>query len=97
MNFKYENNMKTKKLCYCMYCQLAHYRNEVQSMCKYCDTTKGTTILDSSLYDGEGIEVNLDAELGNLIVDAQFDSGCLCDFMTMHINYCPMCGRKLAD
>ena len=32
MNFKYENNMKTTKLCYCMYCQLTHYRNGIQGM-----------------------------------------------------------------
>lgn len=66
-------------------------------MCKYCDTTKGMTILDSSLYDGEGIEISLDAKTGDIVVNTEHDSGCLCDFMNTHINYCPMCGRKLVD
>lgn len=66
-------------------------------MCKYCDTTKGTTLIDSSIIDGEGIAVSLDAELGNLLINTEYDSGCLCDFMIMNINYCPMCGRKFED
>ena len=78
-------------------CQLTHYRNGVQSMCKYCDTTKDTVLIDSSIISGEdeGIAISLDAKLGELCIDAQYDSGCLCDFMTTHVNYCPMCGRKL--
>ena len=64
-------------------------------MCKYCDTAKGTMLIDSSIVDGEGIAVSLDAESGDLIIDTEYDSGCLCDFMNTHINYCPMCGRKL--
>lgn len=64
-------------------------------MCKYCDTTNGTTLIDSSIVNGEGISISLDAELGDLIIDTECDSGCLHDFMTAHINYCPMCGRRL--
>lgn len=64
-------------------------------MCKYCDTTRGTTLIDSSIDDGEGIAISLDAKLGYLIIDTEYDSGCLREFMTAHINYCPMCGRKL--
>lgn len=66
-------------------------------MCKYCNTTKETTLIDNSIIDGEGIAVSLNAKLGDLIIDTEHDSGCLCDFMSTHINYCPMCGRKLAD
>ena len=66
-------------------------------MCKYCDTTKKMTLIDSTIIDGEGIVVSLDAELGALIINNEYDSGCLCDSMTTYINYCPMCGRKFAD
>lgn len=64
-------------------------------MCKYCDTTRGTTLIDSSICDGEGIAISLDAKLGYLIIDTEFDSGCLREFMTTYIKYCPMCGREL--
>ena len=66
-------------------------------MCKYCDTTKGTALIDSSIMDGEGIAISLDTERGDLLINTEYDSGCLCDFMITHINYCPMCGRKLTD
>lgn len=68
-------------------------------MCQYCDTTKGTTLIGSTIVDGEGLTISLDAELGDLIVDAECetDGESWCDFMTAHIHYCPMCGRKLAD
>ena len=64
-------------------------------MCKYCDTTKGTIVIDSNIMDGEGISISLDVKTGDLIVDTEFDSGCVRDFMNTPINYCPMCGRKL--
>lgn len=64
-------------------------------MCKYCDTAKKTTLIDSSISDGEGIAISLDTESGDLLIDTEYDSGCLRDFMFTHINYCPMCGRKL--
>ena len=63
-------------------------------MCKYCGT-KDTTLIDSSINDGEGIAISLDAETGDLLIDTEHDSSCLYDFMSTHINYCPMCGRKL--
>ena len=66
-------------------------------MCKYCDTTKGTTLIDSCISCGEGIAISLDAESEELLIDTEHDSGCLCDFMATHINYCPMCGRKLKE
>lgn len=66
-------------------------------MCKYCNTAKGTTILDSNLMDVEGISISLNAQTGGLIVGTEFDSDYVCDFMNAHINYCHMCGRKLAD
>ena len=66
-------------------------------MCKYCNTTNGTVLIDSSIENGEGLMISLDAESGELIVDTEHDSDCMCgcDFMATHINYCPMCGRKL--
>lgn len=64
-------------------------------MCEYCNTTKETTLIDSSIIGEEGIAVSLNAKLGDLIINAEYDSGCLCDSMTTHIHYCPMCGRKL--
>lgn len=56
-------------------------------MCKYCDKD-GITTIDEN---GEGIYISIDAGTGDLIVDVQQ----IDDFMTTHINYCPMCGRKL--
>lgn len=56
-------------------------------MCKYCDID-GITIIDKN---GEGIYISIDAGTGDLIVDVQQ----IDDFMTTHIEYCPMCGRKL--
>lgn len=58
-------------------------------MCKYCDKD-GITTIDEN---GEGIYISIDTGTGDLIVDVQQ----IDDFMTTHINYCPMCGRKLAD
>lgn len=63
-------------------------------MCKYCGS-RGTTLIDSSIVDGEGIAISLNAGLGYLIIDTEYDSGCLREFMTIHVKYCPMCGCKL--
>lgn len=41
--------------------------------------------------NGEGLYLSIDSGTGDLIIDVtQLD-----DFMTTHINYCPICGRKL--
>lgn len=63
-------------------------------MCKYCNTD-GVIIVEDNLLDGEGMRVSFDVGLGDLIIDAEMDSGCVSDFITTHINYCPYCGRKL--
>ena len=56
-------------------------------MCKYCDKD-GIFKIDDN---GEGIYLSIDSGTGDLIIDVtQLD-----DFMTTHIEYCPMCGRKL--
>ena len=65
-------------------------------MCKYCNTD-GVIIVEDNLIDGEGMQVSFDVGLGDLIIDARWNSDCCGDFITTHINYCPYCGRKLAD
>lgn len=66
-------------------------------MCKYCDTTEDMQLIDGFIECGEGLAISLDAKQGNLVVEAEFDSGCLGESMETHINFCPMCGRKLAN
>lgn len=71
-------------------------------MCKYCNID-GITIIDTDViidtdYDKEyeeGITISMDAGTGDLIIDAAYDGAGINDFMTTHIEYCPMCGRKL--
>ena len=58
-------------------------------MCKYCEKDGITNIDDN----GEGIYVSIDSSTGDLIIDVTK----LDDFMTTHIEYCPMCGRKLKE
>lgn len=56
-------------------------------MCEYCDKD-GIIPIDDN---GEGIYISIDTGTGDLIVDVSR----LDDFMTTHIKYCPICGRKL--
>lgn len=63
-------------------------------MCKYC-SGDGVIVVENSLIDGEGMRVSFDVGLGDLIIEAECDSGCMRDFITTHISYCPYCGRKL--
>lgn len=63
-------------------------------MYKYCNTAKGTAIINSNLMDGEGISISLDAKTGGgLIVDTEFDSSYVCNFMNVHINLRPQACR----
>lgn len=63
-------------------------------MCKYCNGD-GVNIIEDNIIDGEGMKISLYAGLGELVIEAECDSGCMRDFITTHISYCPYCGRKL--
>lgn len=63
-------------------------------MCKYC-SGDSVIVVEDDIIDGEGMRVSFDAKLGNLIIDAEWDSGCVRSFITTHVSYCPYCGRKL--
>lgn len=43
---------------------LVYVYNGLKTICKYCNTAKGMTIIDSNLMDGEGISISLDAKTG---------------------------------
>ena len=71
--------------------------NDNQQRCKYCHEP----FLDFS--GRKDYEVDLDDaaycgtdDEGNLEFGASFDSGCVNKSEAVNINYCPMCGRKLA-
>lgn len=64
-------------------------------MCEYC-SGDGVIVIEDNIIDGEGgIQISLDVGLGDLIIDADYTLDGVSGFITTHINYCPMCGRKL--
>lgn len=62
-------------------------------MCKYCNGD-GVNIIEDNILDGEGMKISLYAGVGELVIDAEWDSGCCKEFITMNLNYCPHCGRR---
>lgn len=72
--------------------------NKNQESCRYCHDPfldlSGRTDYEIDLEDD--VYCGTD-DRGNLEFGASFDSGCLSKDLTVNINYCPMCGRRLSE
>lgn len=63
------------------------------SKCEYCQNDKKGYVLINPSWKYSGIMISINSELKFLRALYCGQSGSIED--TAHINYCPMCGRKL--
>ena len=87
---------------YYVCCQLTHYRNGVQGMCKYCDADSLKKMHDEvdvilSEDYSDGIEDRLNDTLEFYFLDGTYwdEDSFARDKWHIPFKHCPMCGRKL--